>query len=219
MEKPKESRKRQQKLSKEKKSRKEFDEYSVTAGLGVLVKSGDVVKKGQPLSEGSFDIKEILVALGKKAAEEYIVKEIKKIYVSQGADIDDRWLEVIVRLMFSRVQIKNPGDSNFLPGEIIDKSRFFLTNDELKKAKKKPVRAYQLVQGISKVALGAEGFLSAASFQHTARVLIDASLAGKVDYLRGLKENVIIGKMIPCGTGYRIQDRTDSRNVKSRRSK
>ena len=202
-----------------KKSRKEFDEYSVTAGLGVLVKSGDVVKKGQPLSEGSFDIKEILVALGKKAAEEYIVKEIKKIYVSQGADIDDRWLEVIVRLMFSRVQIKNPGDSNFLPGEIIDKSRFFLTNDELKKAKKKPVRAYQLVQGISKVALGAEGFLSAASFQHTARVLIDASLAGKVDYLRGLKENVIIGKMIPCGTGFRVQDRTDARNMKSRKKK
>ncbi len=169
--------------------------------------------------EVKYSTQPVQVQFGEWENFHYVIKEIKKIYVSQGADVDDRWLEVIVRLMFSRVQIKNPGDSNFLPGEIIDKSRFFLTNDELKKAKKKPARAYQLVQGISKVALGAEGFLSAASFQHTARVLIDASLAGKVDHLRGLKENVIIGKMIPCGTGFRVQDRSDSKNIRSRKSK
>ncbi|OGY39176.1 MAG: DNA-directed RNA polymerase subunit beta' [Candidatus Brennerbacteria bacterium RIFOXYB1_FULL_41_13] len=205
--------------TKTKRTRKEFDEYTVSAGLSIFVKTGDQVKKGQPLSEGSFDIKEVLAALGKRAAEEYIIKEIKKIYVSQGADIDDRWLEVIAKLMFSRVQIKNPGDSNFLPGEVIDKSRFLLTNDELKKSKKKVAKAYQLVMGISKVALGAEGFLSAASFQHTARVLIDASLGGRVDHLRGLKENVIIGKMIPCGTGFRSQDRTDAKNIRIRKDK
>lgn len=195
-------------------SRKEFDEYLIAAGLGINVKIGDLVKSGQPLSEGSFDVKEILVTLGKRAAEEYIIKEIKKIYVSQGADIDDRWIEVIVRLMFSRVQIKNPGDSNFLPGEVIDKSRFYLVNDELKRSKKKTAKAYQLVMGISKVALSAEGFLSAASFQHTSRVLIEAALSGKVDHLRGLKENVIIGKMIPAGTGFREQDRNDLSLIK-----
>ncbi|KKT88617.1 MAG: DNA-directed RNA polymerase subunit beta' [Parcubacteria group bacterium GW2011_GWB1_45_10] len=205
--------------STKKKSRKEFDEYPVSSGLSILVKAGDVVKKGQPLSEGSFDIKEILLTLGKRSAEEYVIKEIKKIYVSQGADIDDRWLEVIVKLMFSRVQIKVTGDSNFLPGEVIDKSRFFLVNDELKKAKKKPAKAYQLVMGISKVALGAEGFLSAASFQHTARVLIDAALSGKVDHLRGLKENVIIGKMIPSGTGFRVQDRSDASLVRTKKAR
>ncbi len=206
-------------IKRKSKKKEAIDEYSVVLGLGLLVKQGQAVKKGQPLSEGSFDIKEVLKILGKKVAEEYIIKEIKKIYLTQGADIDDRHIEVIVRLMFSRVQIKNPGDSGFLLGEIVDRSRFLLINDQLRKLKKKQARANQLVTGITKVALSAEGFLSAASFQHTSRVLIDAALFGKVDYLRGLKENVIIGKIIPAGTGFREQDRTEFGSARSPRKR
>ncbi|MEW5805422.1 MAG: DNA-directed RNA polymerase subunit beta' [Patescibacteria group bacterium] len=208
-----------EKTKSKSKKKQALDEYPVSSGLDVLVKTGQAVKKGQPLSEGNFDIGEILNILGKKTAEEYIIKEIKKIYLGQGADIDDRYIEVIVRLMFSRVQIKDPGDSGFLPGEVIDRSRFLLVNDQLKKEKKKLAKAGQLITGITKAALSAEGFLSAASFQHTSRILINAALAGKVDYLRGLKENVIIGKMIPAGTGFRKQDRTRFGGAKSQKKK
>ncbi len=183
--------------------KKGVDEYVISGMLGVLVKKGDEIKKGQRLSEGNLDIHEILSVLGKRAAEEYIIREVKRIYILAGSDINDKHIEVFARKMFSRVRVTDPGGSKFLPGEIIDRSRFFETNDALRVAKKKPMHGVQTVTGISKVALSAEGFLSAASFQHTSHVLIDSVIEGREDTLRGLKENVIIGKMIPAGTGFR----------------
>ena len=140
---------------------------------------------------------------GEKEAQRYIIKEIQKIYASQGALIHDKHLEIIVRQMFSRVRIKDEGDSTFHLGEIVERERFLEENNKLKKEKKKPAKGVPLLLGISRVALTAESFLSAASFQETSRVLIRASLEGKEDKLRGLKENVIIGKLIPAGTGFR----------------
>ncbi len=185
--------------------KKGVDEYTIASSLGALVKKGDRVRTGQRLSEGNLDIKEILRLLGKRAAEEYIIREVKRIYNLAGSDVNDKHVEVFVRQMFHRVRIAEAGDSQFLPGEVVDRSRFFSVNDGLRTAKKRPARAVQLVMGISKVALSAEGFLAAASFQHTSRVLIDAVIEGREDSLRGLKENVIIGKMIPAGTGYQTR--------------
>ncbi|MFN7088498.1 MAG: DNA-directed RNA polymerase subunit beta', partial [Candidatus Paceibacteria bacterium] len=182
---------------------KELIEYTVPAGAALYVKKGDKVTVGQQLSEGNLDLKELLLVSGKSALERYIIKEVKKIYNTAGEAINDKHLEIIVRQMLSRVRIKSAGESQFLPGDIVDKSRYFEENEKLKKQKKKPAKAIQLVMGISKVALSTESFLSAASFQETARVLISAATEGRVDNLRGLKENVIIGKLIPAGTGYR----------------
>jgi DNA-directed RNA polymerase subunit beta' len=127
--------------------------------------------------------------------------------------VNDKHIEIIVRQMFSRVRIKDKGESNFVPGDIVDKSRFFETNERLRKAKKKPSRAVQLVMGITKVALSTESFLSAASFQETARVLVQASCEARVDELRGLKENVIIGKLVPAGTGFRGPIQRESKKI------
>jgi DNA-directed RNA polymerase subunit beta' len=185
-----------------------IEEYPVSINLDVLVNEGDKVEAGQRLSEGSLDIRDILITLGKRAAEEYIIQEIKKIYNLQGADINDKHLEVIVRQMFSLVRIVESGESGFLRGEIIHRSRFFGLNKDLKAQKKKPARAIQLIVGISNVALAAEGFLSAASFQNVVKVLTEAAVDGRTDDLRGLKENVIIGKLIPAGTGLEPESET-----------
>jgi DNA-directed RNA polymerase subunit beta' len=196
-------------LKKEKKGRRgrkktpERIEYSVPLGTALWVSKGEKVSRGAQLSEGNFDLKELLIVSGREALEKYVIKEIKKIYNTTGELISDKHLEIIVRQMLSRVRIRHPGESHFLPGDIIDKSRFFDENEKLRKLKKKPARAIQLVMGVSRVALSTESFLSAASFQETARVLITASTEGRVDHLRGLKENVIIGKLIPAGTGFR----------------
>ncbi|KKU09619.1 MAG: DNA-directed RNA polymerase [Parcubacteria group bacterium GW2011_GWF1_45_5] len=178
-----------------------LDEYPISINLDTLIKEGDKVEAGQRLSEGSLDIKDILMTLGKRAAEEYMIQEIKKIYNLQGADINDKHLEVIARQMFSLVRVVESGDSEYLRGEILHRSRFFALNETLKAQKKKPARAIQLVVGVSNVALAAEGFLAAASFQNVVRILTEAAIDGRVDSLRGLKENVIIGKLIPAGTG------------------
>ncbi|MFH1643346.1 MAG: DNA-directed RNA polymerase subunit beta' [Patescibacteria group bacterium] len=180
--------------------------YKVPVKVGLLVKKGDEVEKGQQLFEGSVDLKDLFKQAGKEAIQRYIVKEIQRIYVSQGAVIHDKHIEVIIRQMFSRVKISDSGDSVLSPGQIIEKSIFFEINEALKKNKKNPMKARSLLLGISKVALTTDSFLSAASFQETSRVLIQASLEGKTDYLRGLKENVIIGKLIPAGTGFNKKD-------------
>jgi DNA-directed RNA polymerase subunit beta' len=190
-----------------------IDEYAVSVNLDVLVKEGDKVEIGQRLSEGSLDIKDVLVTLGKRAAEEYIIQEIKKIYNLQGSDINDKHLEVIVRQMFSLVRVVDGGDSEYLRGEVTHRSRFFAMNQELKSQKKKPARAIQLVVGITNVSLAAEGFLSAASFQNVVRVLTEAAVDGRTDALRGLKENVIIGKLIPAGTGLEALAVEPSQNI------
>lgn len=178
-------------------------EYAVPRSAEIYFKIGDEVKKGDQLCEGSADIKELFKLKGAREAERYVVNEVQKIYVSEGASINNKHLEIIVRQMFSRVRIKEPGGTEFIPGEVIEKSRFLEVNRAAKKADKQPAKAIQLFMGITKVALSSESFLSAASFMETAKVLINAASEGKVDILRGLKENVIIGRLIPVGTGFR----------------
>ncbi len=176
-------------------------EYSVPKIIEVFVKPGQKIKKGTHLFEGSLSLKEIMNFRNRKEVEKYIINEIQNIYFSQGTNINDKHIEILVRQMFSRLKIKNPGDSNFVTGEMVDKSKFLEINKELKKQNKEPATAEQLLMGISRVAISSDSFLSAASFQETVRVLSGASCEGKVDELRGLKENVIIGRLIPAGTG------------------
>jgi DNA-directed RNA polymerase subunit beta' len=190
-------------LKDEKKKEEEEIEYSISSNIEILVKEGDIVKKGDPLCAGSLDLKKLLKLLGMKVVQEYIIKEIQKVYVSQGVSINDKHVELIVRQMFSRVKIKDSGDSRFSADEIISKARMLEENEALEKEGKKPIKADDLLLGISKVALNTDSFLSAASFQETSRVLIEASLRGEEDKLKGLKENVIIGKLVPIGTGLR----------------
>jgi DNA-directed RNA polymerase subunit beta' len=182
-------------------------EYQVPPRATILVKEGEIVKKGDQISEGSIDLRKLSKLVSKEAVWRYMIKELQKVYVSQGAPIHDKHFEIIIRQMFSRVRVKDPGDSEFLPGQIIEKAVFYERNKELKKKGKKPIRATQILLGISKVALTTDSFLSAASFQETTRVLIRASLSAKEDYLRGLKENVIIGKLIPAGTGFKYEEK------------
>ncbi len=181
-------------------------EYKIPGKATILKKVGDYVKKGDQLCEGSLELKDVFKARGKEATEKYILNEIQKIYVSQGAFIHDKHIEVIVRQMLSRVKIKDPGDSRFIIGEVVEKTRFIEENKRLKKEDKNLAKAEDVLLGISRVALTTDSFLSSASFQETSRVLIKASLEGKEDKLRGLKENVIIGKLIPAGTGFRKED-------------
>lgn len=177
-------------------------EYVVPANFSLLVKDGDLVTKGQPLTEGNLNPNQIMKLRGVEEAQKYIVKEVQDIYVSQGQTIHDKHIEVIVRQMFSKVRITTSGDSNFVVGEIADRAKLNYVNESLIAAGKRPAQAEQLLMGITKVSLNTDSFLAAASFQETTRVLIEAAVTGKTDYLRGLKENVIIGKLIPAGTGF-----------------
>ena len=184
-------------------SENELMEYHIPKNIGLWVKAGDKVKTGDQLCEGSLNLKDLLRIAGKEATQKYIMNEVKRVYEIAGEIIHDKHLEVIVKQMFSRVKIVSSGSSDFISGEIIDKGVYFEENTQLKKKRKEPAKAVQTIMGISKVALSSQSFLSAASFQETARVLITASLEGQVDKLRGLKENVIIGRLIPAGTGFR----------------
>ncbi|MDO8522221.1 MAG: DNA-directed RNA polymerase subunit beta' [bacterium] len=184
---------------------KEVFEYEVPQKRALWVKVGDKVMKGQQLCEGNLDLKELFKATGIDETQKYVVKEIQRIYTSQGASIHDKHIEVITRQMFSRVRIKDRGAGSFSEGETVERSSFLEENAALKKAGKDVATATQILLGISKVALTTDSFLSAASFQETSRILIRASLEGKVDSLKGLKENVIIGKLIPAGTGFQLK--------------
>ncbi|MDO8504411.1 MAG: DNA-directed RNA polymerase subunit beta', partial [Candidatus Liptonbacteria bacterium] len=188
---------------KKSKSKKpaETAEYSVPRSMVLRFKVGDKVKAGDQLSEGHVDLRELLALKGTFEVIRYIIGEVQKIYTSEGASINNKHIEIIARQMFSRVRITDPGDSSELViGELIEKSRFLETNRALKHAGKTPAKARQLLLGITRVALSTESFLSAASFQDTARVLVNGAVEGRVDTLRGLKENVIIGRLIPAGT-------------------
>jgi DNA-directed RNA polymerase subunit beta' len=190
--------------SKSKKGKKEdVVEYKIPPKTAILVEKGQKISKGQQLCEGNLDLKETFRARGKEAVQGYILKEIQRIYASQGAPIHDKHIEVIIRQMFSRVKIKDPGDSLFSTGEVVERAVFIEENLRLKKEKKNPVKAVNILLGITRVSLTTDSFLSSASFQETSRVLIKASLQGKEDKLKGLKENVIIGKLIPAGTGFK----------------
>jgi len=190
---------------KKSKVKKESDlvEYQIPPRKTIWVEAGQEVKKGQQLCEGHLDLKELFRASGKDATQRYVVKEIQRIYASQGAAIHDKHIEVIVRQMFSRVRIKDPSQSRFSVGEVAELPRVMEENERLKKEGKEPVVFNPLLLGISKVSLTTDSFLSAASFQETSRVLIRAAIDGREDRLRGLKENVIIGKLIPAGTGFK----------------
>ena len=172
-------------------------EYAIPRSTLLYVEVGDKVERGQQLSEGHVDLRELLELQGKQEVIRYIIAEVQKIYLSEGASINNKHIEVIIRQMFSRVKIKEPGDSEFVSSEVVTKSRFLETNRELKSRGKAPAKAAQLLWGITRVSLTTESFLSAASFQDTSRVLVKAAIEGRIDHLRGLKENVIIGRLIP----------------------
>ncbi len=178
-------------------------EYPVAYRRQSLVKKGDLIKKGQFLTDGSADIEELSIYAGKEVAEEYIVSEINKVYELQGAAISRKHVEVIIKQMFSRVKITAAGDTRFTQGEMVELSSFRKENQKVRAEGKIEASCRQLVLGITEVALSTDSWLSSASFQHTTRVLIAAAARGQKDALRGLKENVIIGRLIPAGTGIR----------------
>ena len=184
-------------------------EFKVPSSIGLLVEVGTKIKKGHILSEGHADLKELFKYAGRETVERYIVKEVQRIYSMEGAPIHDKHIEIIARQMFSRVRIKEPGETAFSTGEVVEKREFRKANIAMIRAGKKPATAVQLLLGITRVALTTSSFLSAASFQETARVLIDAAIRGRKDELRGLKENVILGRLIPAGTGFRKKPSTN----------
>ncbi len=178
----------------------EILEVMIPAGYNLYAKNGDTVVPGQQLTEGSIDLHDLYRLKGVREVQKYIINEIKYIYASQGQKLNDKHIELIARQMFSRIYVKDAGDTELLPGEIVTHTQFHEANIATKGAK--AVGEY-LLMGITKASLASDSFLAAASFQETARVLIDAAITGKKDKLRGLKENVIIGRLIPAGTGFK----------------
>jgi DNA-directed RNA polymerase subunit beta' len=174
-------------------------EFSVLKGTMLMVKDGDQVKRGDQLTEGSLDLRELYSLRGRLAAQKYIISEIQYVYSSQGQPLNDKHIEIIARQLFSRYLVTESGDTSLLPGETIEEEVLSKANLGIKN----PAKADRLLLGITKASLSTDSFLSAASFQETSRVLIEAAVNGKIDYLEGLKENVIIGCLIPAGTGYK----------------
>ncbi|OGZ00444.1 MAG: hypothetical protein A2945_03830 [Candidatus Liptonbacteria bacterium RIFCSPLOWO2_01_FULL_52_25] len=175
-------------------------EFAVSRSALLFVKVGDAVTRGDQLSEGNMDLRELLELKGVHEVERYVINEVQRIYASEGASINNKHIEVIIRQMFGRVKIKDAGDApDLVMGEIVERDRFLEINKELRKQGLQPAKAEELLLGITRVAVSAESFLSAASFQDTSRVLVKAAIEGKIDTLRGLKENVIIGRLIPIG--------------------
>ncbi|MBI4426978.1 MAG: DNA-directed RNA polymerase subunit beta' [Candidatus Magasanikbacteria bacterium] len=177
-------------------------EYIIPLGYKLWASNGDKVEKGQQLTEGAVDLHELYELKGRKAVQDYILREIKAIYSSQGQRLNDKHVELIVKQMFGRVYVEDAGDTDLLPGEVVEKAQLMTANEFAKKENKKEAIGRELFLGVSKVSLSTQSFLSSASFQETARVLINAAVTGKIDYLAGLKENVIIGRRIPAGTGF-----------------
>jgi DNA-directed RNA polymerase subunit beta' len=177
-------------------------EYEIPSNARMLVKSGVKVEAGQPLTEGSLNPHGILHIQGRQACQMYLLSEVQKVYRSQGQNINDKHFEVIIRKMVSKVQITRPGDTDLLPGDLIDFLNLKHVNEGLLEEGKVPAKFVEVLLGITKASLSTESFLSASSFQHTIKVLAQAAIASTEDPLFGLKENVIIGKLIPAGTGF-----------------
>ena len=180
---------------------KEEREYSLPRGVHINVQQGERVRAGEPLMDGPRDPHDILAILGEKELQKYLVNEIQEVYRLQGVHINDKHLEVIVRQMMRWIKVEQVGDSELLLEEVLDKFRFRKINQTLEDEGKQPAVGRPLLMGITKASLATDSFISAASFQETTRVLTEASISGKVDHLRGLKENVIVGRLIPAGTG------------------
>ena len=179
----------------------EVKEYLIPRGKHITVREGDRVKAGEPLMEGSENPHDILAVLGDKQLQEYLVNEVQEVYRLQGVTINDKHIEVIVRQMLRRVRIEEVGDTDFVVGELVDRFLFNAENDKVVEGGGRPGSAKPILLGITKASLSTDSFISAASFQETTRVLTEAAISGKVDDLRGLKENVIVGRLIPAGTG------------------
>ena len=175
--------------------------YSIAYNSRLRVKQGQMVKAGDPLTQGSINPHDIVRVKGIGGVQEYIVKEVQRVYRLQGVDVNDKHIEVIVRQMLSKVKVEDPGDTELLPGGYEDVLTFEKCNDEAIANGLRPATAKRVLLGITKASLATESFLSAASFQETTRVLTEAAIKGKEDHLIGLKENVILGKLIPAGTG------------------
>ncbi|MEI6791504.1 MAG: DNA-directed RNA polymerase subunit beta', partial [Myxococcaceae bacterium] len=176
-------------------------EYLIPKGKHIRVRENDFVRAGEPLMDGSVNPHDILKVLGEKALAKYMVEEIQEVYRLQGVRINDKHVEVIVRQMLRRVKIKETGDTSFLNDEQVEKQLFETENDKILGQGGQPAIAEPLLLGITKASLSTESFISGASFQETTKVLTEAAVASKVDYLRGLKENVIMGRLVPAGTG------------------
>ena len=180
----------------------EVVEYPIPAAAHLLVNVGDQVTAGQPLTDGSWSPEELLETLGRDRVQRYILDEVQKVYKSQGVVTNDRHIEIIIRQMLRKVAVTDPGDTDLLVGEMLDRTQLLKVNEDVVTQGGVPATAQLVLFGITKASLATESFLSAASFQETTRVLTEAAIHGKIDYLRGLKENVIIGKLIPAGSGF-----------------
>ena len=175
--------------------------YLIPYGSRIKVQDGVYLDAGDELTEGSVNPHDILRIKGVNAVQDYMLREVQRVYRLQGVDIADKHIEVLVRQMLKKVRIENNGDTEFLPGTLVDVLDFEEMNEKLTAEGKEPAEGKRIILGITKAALATESFLSAASFQETTKVLTEAAIKGKVDNLIGLKENVIIGKLIPVGTG------------------
>ena len=175
--------------------------YLIPYGSRIKIMDGAELEAGDELTEGSVNPHDILKIKGIRAVQDYMIQEVQRVYRLQGVEINDKHVEVIVRQMLKKVRVENNGDSDFLPGTLIDVLDYEDTNERLIEEGKEPSEGKQVLLGITKASLATNSFMSAASFQETTKVLTDAAIKGKVDPLIGLKENVIIGKLIPAGTG------------------
>ena len=180
-------------------------ETDIPANARLRVEKGEEVTAGEQLTEGSKNPREILRIQGREACQLYLLEQVQQVYRSQGVAIHDKHIEVILRQLLRRVMIRATGDTDFLPGELVDRFQFEDENNSIVKRGGRPAKAEPVVLGLTKAALNTESFLAAASFQETTRVLTDAAVQGQRDELRGLKENVIIGKLIPVGSGFRTR--------------
>jgi DNA-directed RNA polymerase subunit beta' len=179
----------------------EQKEYLIPKGKHVAVREGEFVKAGEALMDGSTNPHDILAVLGDKELASYLLNEIQEVYRLQGVTINDKHIETIVRQMLRKVEIVEPGDTKFLNGEQVEKYFFEEENERVMKEGGQPAIANALLLGITKVSLSTESWISAASFQETTKVLTEAAIQSRTDYLRGLKENIIMGRLIPAGTG------------------
>jgi DNA-directed RNA polymerase subunit beta' len=177
--------------------------HLIPHGKHLRVHKGDGVKAGDPLVDGPLVPRDILRISGEEAVQQYLLREVQNVYRSQNVTIDDKHIEIIISQMLRNVQVTEAGDTDLLPGTVIDKFKFREINQETVKLGKKPATAEPLLLGITKASLHSESFISAASFQETTKVLTEAALAGKTDQLVGLKENVILGHLVPAGTGFK----------------
>src|SRR3990167_3027278 len=190
------------------KKTKVVKEYVIPAAAELLVKTGDTVEAGSALTSGHLDLKTLLETKGLRAVQQYIIEDLQRVYESQGAPINDKHFETIIRKMSEKVRVQTSGDTSLLPGELVDRTRFTEENAKILAEGGEPSTASVVILGITRAALYTESVLSAASFQETTSVLTDAATSGKIDYLRGLKENVIIGRLIPTGERARLDGRS-----------